>query len=58
MFSVGDRLFPWVSNCYSYSAMFNLPITCIGGVPHVVDEDTFYNGYFIPAGSLILFNIW
>ena len=56
VFSVGDRLFPRVSTCYSYSAMFNLHITCIGGAPHV-DEDTFYNGYFIPAGSLILPNI-
>ena len=36
--------------------MFNLPITCIGGVPHVVDEDTFYNRYFIPARSLIRTN--
>ena len=43
--------------------MFNLPAgttttTCIGGVPHVVDEDIFYNGYLIPTGSIILANLW
>ena len=46
--------------CYTYNAMFNLPAgttTCIG-VPHFIDEDTSYNGYFIPAGSVILANLW
>lgn len=57
VFSVGDRLFPWVSTCYSYSAMFDLPTTYTG-VPHYTDEDTFYNGYFIPAGSVLLANAW
>jgi len=52
-----------VSTCYSYRGMFNLNLpasttTCIGGVPHFVDEDTSYNGYFIPAGSVTLANIW
>ena len=61
VFSVGDRLFPWVSTCYSYRAMFNLhatTTTCIGAVPHFAEEDTSYNGYFIPAGTVILANIW
>ena len=28
------------------------------GVPHLVEEDDVYNGYFIPKGSLVLANIW
>jgi len=28
------------------------------GVPHFAEEDTSYNGYFIPAGSVILYNSW
>jgi len=34
------------------------PIVPLGGVPHLVDEDTSYNGYIIPAGTVILPNIW
>lgn len=28
------------------------------GLPHRVTEDDIYNGYFIPAGSLVFANIW
>jgi hypothetical protein len=28
------------------------------GVPHRLTEDNIYNGYFIPAGSLVFANIW
>ncbi|KAF8067838.1 cytochrome P450 [Lyophyllum atratum] len=30
----------------------------IMGIPHSVDEDEVYNGYFIPKGSSIIGNIW
>ncbi|KAI3600344.1 cytochrome p450 [Moniliophthora roreri] len=28
------------------------------GVPHRSSEDTFYNGYFIPKGTLVFGNVW
>ena len=28
------------------------------GIPHMSSEDDFYEGYFIPKGSLIMPNIW
>ncbi|KAH9167840.1 cytochrome P450 [Lactarius sanguifluus] len=28
------------------------------GVPHLLTENDVYNGYFIPAGSMIFFNSW
>ena len=28
------------------------------GLPHTSTEDGFYEGYFIPKGSLLLANIW
>ena len=30
----------------------------ISGVPHRLTENDVYNGYFIPAGSLVFYNAW
>ena len=32
--------------------------TVLLGAPHRSTEDSIYNGYFIPAGSLLFANIW
>ena len=35
-----------------------LTCTCVVGVPHRVTQDDTYNGYFIPAGTNVIANIW
>ena len=36
-----------------------LQLTCgFSGLPHMVTEDDEYNGYFIPAGTLVVGNTW
>jgi hypothetical protein len=30
----------------------------VQGLPHMVTEDDVYDGYFIPAGSIIIGNTW
>jgi cytochrome P450 len=30
----------------------------ISGIPHRLTEDDVYNGYFIPAGSMVFYNTW
>jgi cytochrome P450 len=32
--------------------------TVLLGAPHRATEDNIYNGYFIPAGTLVFANIW
>ena len=28
------------------------------GIPHLLSEDDFYRGYFIPKGTLVVSNVW
>ncbi|KAF2035272.1 putative cytochrome P450 [Setomelanomma holmii] len=35
-----------------------MPATLIGAVPHALTEDDHYNGYKLPAGAIILLNVW
>ena len=32
--------------------------TILPGIPHMLREDDVYNGYFIPAGTIIVGNTW
>lgn len=34
------------------------PVAVLGGTPHACSEDDFYNGYYIPKGTVILGNSW
>ena len=37
----------------------HMPLTVfVSGIPHRVTEDNIYNGFFIPAGSMVFANIW
>jgi hypothetical protein len=33
-------------------------LTCTPGIPHVLEKDDVYNGYFIPAGTVVIPNQW
>ena len=33
------------------------PVTA-GGIPHMLEKDDIYNGYFLPKGSLVHANQW
>ena len=52
----GIRLFQGVRNIHNYIRSHLR--TYIPGGPHVLDKDDEYNGYLIPAGTIVLPNQW
>ena len=40
-----------IANLHSFSLS-------LVGVPHYIETDDIYNGYLIPAGSIVMPNIW
>ena len=62
---VGDRLPIWddesdlqfVRACIKETLRW-MPTTLLGAVPHAVNKDDDYMGYFIPKGAGVLNNVW
>jgi hypothetical protein len=50
---LGDRSIFWI-----LGDTLNDPVADNAGGPHRSTEDDVHDGYFIPAGSIILTNIW
>jgi hypothetical protein len=40
-----------------YTDLHSCPLSLVGA-PHYVETDDIYNGYLIPAGSIVMPNIW
>ncbi|KZT09665.1 cytochrome P450 [Laetiporus sulphureus 93-53] len=51
-----EEKLPWLVACIKETLRRRPPT--IMGVPHRVDEDDIYNGYFIPKGSTVVGNVW
>ena len=41
-----------------YLGILNLLTSPHSGMPHRLTKDDVYNGYFIPAGSMVFYNTW
>jgi cytochrome P450 len=48
---------PYVRACVKEALRWH-PVAILGAFPHATSEDDTYMGYRIPAGSIILLNIW
>lgn len=48
---------PYVRACVKETLRW-MPATILGAVPHALTEDDEYMGYHLPAGAMILLNVW